>query len=247
LTNTGTSERRPAESDSSGNYQFVNLVPGRYKIDIEKAGFKHVTRDEIVVEVQATVRIDVSMQVGDVGQTVEVTAQTPLLQTESASLGQVVEARKVQEMPLNGRNVLNLVALVPGVVPQGNAMANPTGQNIFAFGNYQIGGGIAGQNAAYIDGAPLNVAQGSLIALVPTQDAMQEFRVQTNALGPEFGRFTGGVINLTSKSGTNQFHGSAYEFLRNRVLNANTFFNNAMARYGPRSRKTSSASISAGR
>ncbi len=226
LTNTGTSERRAAESDSSGNYQFVNLVPGRYKIDIEKAGFKHVTRDEIVVEVQTTVRIDVPMQIGDIGQTVEVTAQTPLLQTESASLGQVVESRKVQEMPLNGRNVLNLVALVPGVVPQGNAMANPTGQNIFAFGNYQIGGGIAGQNAAYIDGAPLNVAQGSLIALIPTQDAMQEFRVQTNSLGPEFGRFTGGVINLTSKSGTNQFHGSVYEFLRNRVLNANTFFNN---------------------
>jgi len=226
LTNTGTSERRTAESDSLGNYQFVNLVPGRYKIEIEKTGFKRITRDDVVVEVQAAVRIDVAMQVGEVGQTVEVMAQTSLLQTESASLGQVVEARKVQEMPLNGRNVLNLVALVPGVVPQGFAMTNPTGQNIFAFGNYQIGGGIAGQNASYIDGAPLNVAQGSLIAIVPTQDAIQEFRVQTNSLGPEFGRFTGGVISLTSKSGANEFHGSAYEFLRNRVLNANTFFNN---------------------
>lgn len=226
LTNLGTSERRTSTTDTGGNYQFVNLVPGRYRIDIESSGFKHLTRDEIVVEVQATVRIDAAMQVGDVGQVVEVQAQTPLLQTETSSLGQVVDSRKVQEMPLNGRNVLNLVALVPGVVPQGNAMSNPTGQNIFAFGNYQIGGGIAGQNAAYIDGAPLNVAQGSLIALIPTQDAMQEFRVQTNNLGPEFGRFTGGVINLTSKSGTNNYHGSAYEFLRNKVLNANTFFNN---------------------
>ena len=226
LTNLGTSERRTSTTDTGGNYQFVNLVPGRYRIDIESSGFKHLTRDEILVEVQAAVRIDAAMQVGDVGQVVEVQAQTPLLQTETSALGQVVDSRKVQEMPLNGRNVLNLVALVPGVVPQGNAMANPTGQNIFAFGNYQIGGGIAGQNAAYIDGAPLNVAQGSLIALIPTQDAMQEFRVQTNNLGPEFGRFTGGVINLTSKSGTNDFHGSAYEFLRNKVLNANTFFNN---------------------
>jgi hypothetical protein len=153
------------------------------------------------VQVQATVRVDAAMQVGDVGQTVEVNAQTPLLQTETSSLGTVVEQRRVQEMPLNGRNVINLVTLVPGVVAQGNAMTNPTGQNIFSFGNYQIDGGIAGQNATFLDGAPLNVAQGSLIALIPTQDAMQEFKVQTNALGPEFGRFAGGVINLTSKSG----------------------------------------------
>src|SRR5712692_1488442 len=97
LTNAGTSERRSAASDTLGNYQFVNLVPGRYKIDIEKAGFKHLTRDEVIVEVQAVVRIDVAMQLGEVGQTVEVTSQTPLLQTESAPLGQVVESRKVQE------------------------------------------------------------------------------------------------------------------------------------------------------
>jgi hypothetical protein len=166
------------------------------------------------------------MQIGDVSQTVEVSAQAALLQTETSSLGTVVDQRKVQEMPLNGRNVLNLVTLVNGVVAQGNAMQNPTGQNIFSFGNYQIDGGIAGQNATFLDGAPLNVAQGSLIALIPTQDAMQEFKVQTNSLGPEYGRFAGGVINLTSKSGTNDFHIGAYEFLRNKVLNANPFFSN---------------------
>ena len=120
LTNTGTAERRARDTDNDGNYQFVNLVPGRYRVDIEKAGFKHLTRDEVVVEVQAAVRIDVAMQVGDVSQTVEVQAQTPLLQTETSAPGGVVEARKVQEMPLNGRNVLNLVALVPGVVPGRN-------------------------------------------------------------------------------------------------------------------------------
>jgi hypothetical protein len=226
LTSLGTAERRTAQSNADGNYEFVNLVPGRYRVDVEKTGFKHLTRDDIEVQVQATVRVDAGMQVGDVGQTVEVSAQAPLLQTETSSLGTVVEQRKVQEMPLNGRNVINLVTLVPGVVAQGDAMTNPTGQNIFSFGNYQIDGGIAGQNATFLDGAPLNVAQGSLIALIPTQDAMQEFKVQTNALGPEFGRFAGGVINLTSKSGSNEFHGQAYEFLRNKVLNANTFFNN---------------------
>jgi len=233
LTNTATQERRTVESDPEGHYQFSNLIPGNYRLDIEKTGFKHLTRDGIEVQVQATVRVDASMQIGDVGQTVEVTAQTPLLQTETSSLGTVVDPRKVQEMPLNGRNVLNLVTLVPGVVAQGQSMQNPTGQNIFSFGNFQINGGIAGQNATFLDGATLNAAQGSLIALIPTQDAMQEFKVQTNSMGPEYGRFAGGVINLVSKSGSNEFHGSAYEFLRNKVLNANTFFNNSSGKPRP--------------
>jgi hypothetical protein len=224
--NLGTSERRSATTDANGNYQFVNLVPGRYRVEVEKVGFRRFMREPVVVEVQAAVRIDVGLEVGDVSQSVEVQAETPLLQTENASLGQIVESRKVLETPLNGRNVLNLVALVPGVVPQGQAMGNPTGANPFAWGNYQIGGGMANQSATMIDGAPVNVTYINLTALVPTQDAIQEFRVQTNSLGAEFGRFAGGVINLTTKSGTNEFHGSAYEFLRNRVLNANTFFNN---------------------
>ena len=226
LINLGTSERRAATTDGSGNYQFVNLVPGRYRIEITKSGFRRLTRDEIVVEVQSTVRIDAPLTVGDVGEVIEVQAETPMLQTETSSLGQVVQARAVEQMPLNGRNVLNLVGLVPGVVPQGQSLGNPTNTNISAWGNYQIGGGIGNQSAAYLDGGPLNTGYNNAVQLVPTQDAIQEFRVQTNNLGAEFGRFGGGVVNMTSKSGTNALHGSVYEFLRNRVLNANTFFNN---------------------
>ena len=226
LTNLGTSERRSMLTDSSGTYQFVNLVPGQYKVEVEKTGFRRFSRDPIAVEVQSTVRIDVGMQVGDVNQLIEVTAQTPLLQTENASLGQVVESRKVLESPLNGRNIYGLVALVPGVVPGGQSGTTPTGTNPFAWGNYQIGGGQSNQSAAYIDGASVNVSYVNLTSLVPTQDAIQEFRVQTNNLGPEFGRMAGGAINLTTRSGSNEFHGSLYEFLRNKVLNANTFFNN---------------------
>jgi hypothetical protein len=110
-----------AESDNSGNYQFVNLAPGNYKVDIEKSGFKRLTRDPVQVAVLSTTRVDAAMEVGDIGQTVEVISQTALLQTDSASVGQVVEGRAVTEMPLNGRNVFNLIALVPVVVPQGNA------------------------------------------------------------------------------------------------------------------------------
>lgn len=226
LTNLGTADRRTMQTDANGNYQFVNLVPGQYKVEVEQTGFRRFAREPITVEVQSAVRIDVGMQVGDVNQVVEVTAQTPLLQTEDASLGAVVESRKVLEMPLNGRNVFGLVALVPGVVPGGQSGTTPTGTNPFAWGNYQIGGGQSNQSAAFIDGAPVNAVYSNLTALVPTQDAIQEFRVQTNNLGPEFGHLAGGAINLTTKSGTNGFHGSAYEFFRNRSLNANTFFNN---------------------
>lgn len=226
LINVGTNDRRTGTSEESGSYQFLNLTPGQYRVEVEKTGFRRFIRDAITVEVQSAVRIDVSMQLGDVNQVVEVTSQSPVLQTEDASLGQVVEARKVLEMPLNGRNVFSLVALVPGVVPGGQSGTTPTGTNPFAWGNYQIGGGQSNQSAAFIDGAPVNAVYSNLTALVPTQDAIQEFRVQTNNLGPEFGHLAGGAINLVTKSGTSQFHGSAYEFLRNRELNANTFFNN---------------------
>jgi hypothetical protein len=231
LTSLGTDEHRTAPTDANGSYQFVNLVPGRYAVDIEKNGFKHFKREPVVVDVESAVRIDAQLQVGNVTQVVEVTVQTPLLQTESASLGTVVEQQTVQELPLNGRNVLNLTALVAGVVPQGQALENPTGTNIFAWGNYQIGGGMANISASYVDGGTLNVSHANITALVPTQDAIQEFRVQTNNLGPEFSHFAGGVINLTTKSGTNTFHGGAYEFLRNKSLNARNAFSPNVGAY----------------
>jgi hypothetical protein len=226
VTNAGTGERRTTETDDAGNYQFVNLLPGKYRVEIEKTGFKRMTRDGIELQVESAVRNDATMQVGEVGQVVEVTAHAPLLQTETTALGQVVESRRVLEMPLNGRNVLSLVALVPGVVPQGLSSTNPTGQNIFGVGNFQIGGGFGNASVTYVDGGPTNLFLANLTTVLPAQDSVQEFRVQTNNIGPEYGRFAGGVINLTSKSGTNEFHGSAYEFLRNKVLNANNFFNN---------------------
>lgn len=233
LTNSGTSEKQIIPSDNSGIYRFVNLIPGTYRIDIEKSGFKRLTRGPIQVEVQSAIRIDASLQVGDVNQVVEVTAQTPLLQTEQASLSQVVEGRTVQEMPLNGRNVLNLIGLVPGVVPQGSSTGNPMGNqsggattNPNGWGNYQIGGGMANQSATFIDGAPINMSYVNSTVLVPTQDAIQEFRVATNDVSAEFGRFAGGVVNMATRSGTNSFHGGLYEYFRNKNLNANNFFNN---------------------
>ena len=228
LTNTGTGERHQAQAGEGGDYQFLNLVPGKYRVEVEQSGFKKATSDNIEVNVSGTARADIAMQLGDVTQNIEVQATPPVLQTENASLSQVVNSRAVQELPVNGRNVLNLTALVPGVVPQGSTDGNAlTGKNIFAAGNYQIGGGFANQSAVYFDGVPNNSALGNLVNMVPSPDTVAEFRVQTNSNSAEYGRYSGGVINLSSKSGTNEFHGSAYEYFRNTVLNANSFFANA--------------------
>src|SRR5467141_885734 len=233
LTNLGTSEKRTQSTGNGGFYSFVNLNPGRYKIDVEKPGFKRITRPEVVVDVQQTVRIDLAMQVGDVSQSIEVTGETPLLQPETSSLGQVVEERKANELPLNGRNVFNLVSLAPSVIPQGSSTGTPVGVNPFGWGNYQVNGSFGNQSAEYLDGQPLNIGYINLPVLIPTQDSIQEFRVQTSNLGPEWGKFSGGVTNLSTKSGTNSLHGEAYEYVRNKIFNANDFFLNAVGKSRP--------------
>ena len=227
LTNLGTNEKRTDTTNADGLYQFVNVAPGQYSVECSRSGFKRTVRSPVVVETQSTAKIDLALQLGNVTQTIEVTAQTPLLQPDSSSLGQVIDERKTTELPLNGRNPLNLVALSPSVVPQGGAMSNPNGQNPFAWGNYQIGGGMANQSMVWLDGSPVNGSYINITALIPTQDSLQEFKVATNNLSPEYGRFAGGVVNFTTKSGTNDLHGEAWEFLRNRDLDANDFFSNS--------------------
>ncbi len=233
LTNIGTTEKRAQQSGPDGLYSFVNLLPGRYRIDAEKAGFKRITRPEVVVEVGQSARIDITMQVGDVTQTVEVTGETPQLQAETSSLGQVVEERKANELPLNGRNVFNLISLAPSVVPQGSASGTPVGVNPFGWGNYQVNGSFGNESAEYLDGQPLNIGYINLPVIIPTQDSIQEFKVQTSNLGADWGKFSGGVINLSTKSGTNGLHGAAYEYLRNKVLDANDFFLNKAGQKRP--------------
>ena len=231
LTNTATSERRTATTGGDGSYRFVNLIPGTYKLEVDAKGFRHYVRQNLEVNVEAAVRNDVNMLVGNVAETVEVQAAiTQQLQTETATLGGVVSSRSVQELPLNGRNILNLVSTVAGVVPQGSTEGSLTGKNVFAAGNYQIGGGTSNQSATYFDGVPVNDGYGNIVALTPAPDAVSEFKVQTNSNSAEYGRFTGGVVNIASRSGSNAFHGTAYEYYRDKVLNANNYFANRLQR-----------------
>ena len=227
LTNTGTAEKHTQSTNGDGLFTFVNLFPGEYRVDVEKQGFKHFARFPVTVQVQQDTHIEASMQVGEVSQVVEVTSETPLLQAETSSLGQVVEQRKANELPLNGRNIFNLITVSPGAVAQGGSGGSPVGQNPFSWGNYQIGGSFANQGAEYLDGQPLNIGYINLPILIPTQDSVGEFKVQYSNLGAEWGKFSGGVVNLSTKSGTNNWHGSGYEYFRNKVLNANEYFNKA--------------------
>ena len=223
-TNIATGEKRVVTSDAAGNYQVLALPRGDYSIDIDATGFKHFTRTPINVIVDQVARVDVDMSIGDTSQTVTVTGAPPIMQTDSASLGQAIEGTAVRDLPLNGRNVLALVALVPGVVPQGASNTNLSGQNVFAAGNYQIGGGNSNQGSVLVDGVSVNTSYGNAVELVMDQDSIQEFNVQTHNNTAEFGKYTGGVINMSTKSGTNAFHGTGYEYIRNTVFNANGFF-----------------------
>ena len=226
VTNLATGEVRSAVTDGQGNYQLLSLPVNEYKLEVDAHGFKHYSRSPIDVRVDSVVRANVAMAVGAQSENVIVTTAAPIMQTESSSLGQVVEGNAVATLPLNGRNVLALVALVPGVVPQGAASTNLSGQNVFAAGNYQIDGGNANQGSILVDGSSVNTSYGNAAELVMDQDVVQEFNVQTHNNTAEFGAYTGGVINMTTKSGTNAFHGLAFEYLRNTVLDANTFFAN---------------------
>lgn len=230
VTDVGTNESRSQKSNSAGAYQFVNLVPATYKLAVEAPGFKSFLYTPVTVAVDTAVRVNAALQVGATTETVEVSANAPLLQTESGALGDQIGTKQVEDLPLNGRNTMNLMELVPGVVPQGNtqtgvAMNQGTGTGSVAWGNYQIGGGMPSQASIFIDGSPTMVMQKNSAALVPTADTIQEFQVQTSGVSPEFGRFGGGIVSMTTKSGTNRFHGTLYEYIRNRDVNANTFFN----------------------
>jgi hypothetical protein len=226
LTNSGTSVTVSTATNSTGFYSLPYVVPGNYNLTVEAPGFQRQSTSDFRVDVGLSKRTDFSLQVGQTQQSMTVTAGAEMLQTDNASIGTVVSPRQVNELPLNGRNPLSLVALAPGVVPQGQAQQNAAGTNNSAFGNYQIGGGTANQSQWLLDGATMVTPFGHAVELLPSQEVIREFNVQTNNLGAEYGGFTGGVVNLSTKSGTSQLHGSAYEFLRNKELNANNFFNN---------------------
>lgn len=233
VINTGTGIHYRGVTNETGQYYVSNLPPGRYRIEVEKLGFKAVIQSGVILHVQDALEVNFEMTLGSASESVTVAGEVLPLDTESSTVGTVVEQRKANELPLNGRNVFNLIVLAPSVIPQGSANGTPIGVNPFGWGNYQVSGSFGNQSAEYLDGQPLNIAYINLPVLIPTQDSIQEFKVQTSNLGAEWGHFAGGVTNLSTKGGTNRLHGEAHEYLRNRIFNANDFFLNAAGKPRP--------------
>ena len=225
-TNTDTGVSSSAKTEANGDYVLTPLKIGSYSLTVEAAGFGREVRTGIVLNVQQNIRLDFTLTVGTVSQTAVVSAAAPLVETENASLGDVIGSQQVEEMPLNGRRYTDLATLTSGVakITEGpvNGSATPTNGN--AGGDFAVNGTRGDQNNFILDGVDNNSNDNGDLAFVTSVDAIAEFKVQTSNYSAEFGRSGGAVINATTKSGTNEIHGSAWEFLRNDVLDARGYF-----------------------
>lgn len=225
LKNIATGIVQNVQTDENGNFQFNNVKIGVYQITAEAAGFSKAVAENIQVTVGARQRVDLTMKAGAVSETVVVTGSAPLLETESSDRGQVINKEQIVNLPLNGRSYADLALLTPGVRRSWLA-AQETGTRDASF---NVNGLRSSLNNFVMDGVDNNSYgtsnQGFSNQVVQASpDAVQEFKVQTNNFSAEFGRAGGAVINASLRSGTNQFHGTAYEFLRNTSLNATGFF-----------------------
>jgi len=219
LTNMSTNAKLEAESDSNGGFQFLQLAPAMYSLQVEATGFKRVVIDNIVVQVDQITHLEPSLQVGSVAETIEVSGGAiPLLESDRSTLSNVVDSQVISNMPLNARQYLDLALLTPGVLP---SSAGTQG------GGFNVAGARSQSNVFLLDGVSnIDTQINSALGNFRITDGVQEFAVQTSVATAEFGRGTGGQVSIVTKSGTNQFHGTAFEYLRNSVLDAADFFTN---------------------
>src|SRR5215475_14974160 len=224
VTNKATGATRISATNNEGLYAFPSLLPGVYELKIERQGFKTARLDNITLEVQQTARRDVTMEVGAVGETVTITSAGALLNAENTTVGTVIENKRIVDLPLNGRNFLQLVATAPnvsyGFAQAGQASSRQGGTR----SNQQIA--VAGQRSYFnrftIDGVENTDVNFNTPIILPSIDALQEFKVQTGVFPAEFGRAST-QINISTKSGTREYHGTLFEFIRNDVFDAHSY------------------------
>jgi len=225
--NQGTHETTSALTNSQGIYTLPNLQPGEYNVTAEAPGFKKYLRTQIVLKVGDVAGLDIKMEIGNASESVTVSAETESLDTQTAERGLVIDQTAVTELPLNARNPYMLANLSPGVTYNGSLLYQRPFDN-GAIADWSVNGGLDRTNEFLLDGAPNNAQAGANnIAFVVPVDSTQEFKIQTSAYDASYGKTGGGVINVTTKSGTNQYHGTGYEFMRRNALDANSFQNNS--------------------
>ncbi len=228
-SNQETGAERSAQTNTTGSYTIPFLPPGTYTVVVNKEGFNAILRENVRLEVNQVARIDFSLEVGSVSETIEVTGALQSLESDSSSIGQVIETRAIEDLPLNGRNFVQLATLGPGVTGVGFGAANTImsgnrpddlrpGSELFSNGNRE------GSNNFLYDGVDNNERLTLAITLRPSVEAVREFKIQTNLFSAEQGRNAGATVNVISKSGSNEWHGSLYEFLRNDKLDARQYF-----------------------
>ena len=216
-TDIDRNTRYTAIADEAGRYVLAALPPGSYRLSVEAHGFKTYSQGPIDLQVSQQAKLDVPLAVGELTEVVEVRAETPLLEATTATVGRMVENRRIMDLPLNTRNVYSLIFLTPGV-------SGSVGNN---YNNVSFAINGSGNRDIMIDGvtATQPTVNGVVgISIFPSVDAIDEYRVLASNFSAEFGRAQAGVLNVVYKSGTNSLHCSAYEFLRNSVLDANNFF-----------------------
>lgn len=224
ILNTGTNAATAVVTNDEGFFTAPSLPVGAYSVTVEKSGFKKALRSGVTLQVDQRAQVDVRLDIGQTTESIEVVAEAALVDTSGATVGKVVENRRITDLPLNGRNALALVMLTPGVKSQ----AGPTNSGFVdrgtALSAISINGGPSSLNSFIIDGGNNNSAFLADINVNPTVDAVEEFKVQSNVMSSEFGFTAGGVVNIVTKSGTNVPHGSLYYFVRNDAFDARNAF-----------------------
>ncbi len=223
ITNAKTAIVRRTATNPEGYYSVPLLPPGEYRMIVRHDGFKPNGRERITLTVDQVARIDFVMEVGDVTESVVVEAGAPLVETSSATVGQVVNNRTITELPLNGRQFLQLATLAPGVATGISFGARQPGMR-GALTSISVNGARPELNNYLLDGVTNIDGNNNLMVTSPSVDTLQEFKIQTNSYSAEFGRSVGAQINAITKSGTNAAHGSLYEFLRNDKLDGRNYF-----------------------
>jgi trimeric autotransporter adhesin len=224
LTNEATRLTRTTLTNASGEYVFDRVDPGKYKLEATSGGFKKLERSGVVIETQQQLLLDLVMEVGAVTESVVITDDAPLIESANASVGQVITKQFLSDLPNTGRNPFSLAAISPNYVPAGNPTFNRQ-QDQSGSSQISLAGGPVRGNNYLLDGVPI-ADIGNRAVIVPTFEAIQELKMQVNNYDAEAGRTGGGVFNVTSRSGSNQLHGSLFGFLRPNPLQANNFFNN---------------------